>query len=92
MGSTEKSFKVRSMEHGKTVVDRKIRSNDAKHLIEGKHSFKGIFEILHFEKKGQTLNSFDTLEINRLKHSRVLLNDQLERNHSPFSNLLSNTG
>lgn len=49
--------------------------------------FNEEFKILHTEKKGLKLNLLESLEINKLKTSEFLLNDQIETNSSPLLNL-----
>lgn len=87
IGQTGRSFETRILEHKRSFINSKIDSNYATHLIEENHSFNGNYKILHTENKGHKLNYLECLEINKLKNSGNLLNDQLDLNHSPLLNI-----
>lgn len=87
IGQTGRNFKKRIKEHFTSFITEKSDSNYANHLIESEHQFNKNFEILHMEKKGYKLNLLESLEINKLKNTNYLLNDQLELNSSPLLNI-----
>ena len=79
---------MRLTEHKRSFLNNKNNSTYSNHLIENQHTFDENFKVLHVENKGKKLNFLESLEINRLKNTDILLNDQLELNHSPLLNLL----
>lgn len=89
IGQTGRCFNKRIKEHYSSFINGKSDSNYGLHLRECNHSFNQNFKILHSENKGHRLNLLETLEINKLKNSENLLNDQLELNNSPLLNLFS---
>ena len=58
--------------------------------MQSNHEFDLNFEILHTEGKGLKLNLLESLEINKLKNTDVLLNDQIDLNNSPLLNMFVN--
>ena len=87
VGQTGRNFQKRIHEHYQSFIKDKNDSNYANHLIEYQHNFDPNFKILHSENKGIKLNLLESLEINKLKNSNLLLNDQLDLNNSPLLNL-----
>ena len=87
IGKTSRKFKIRIYEHNYDYRYKKLKSNYAKHLLEEGHSFNDNFKVLHFCEKGSRLDTLESLEINRLKNTNTLLNDQLDINESPLLNL-----
>ena len=87
IGQTGRSFGKRIKEHYSNFVNNKNSSNYANHLLESNHTFNPNFDILHIADKGHKLNNLESLEINKLRNSNLLLNDQLDLNSSPLLNL-----
>lgn len=87
IGQTGRSFDKRIHEHFASFNNNNKDSNYANHLIENNHTFNNNFDILHSETKGLKLNLLESLEINKLKHTDILLNDQIDLNNSPLLNL-----
>lgn len=87
IGQTGRPFKKRINEHKRSFLNNKHDSNYANHLLEEQHTLNNTFTILHVENKGRKLNLLESLEINKLKNSNLLLNDQLDLNRSPLLNL-----
>lgn len=77
------------MEHIKDFLQNNGESNYAKPLIDVNRNF--VDDFLHVQSKGHKLKYLESLEINRLKHSSVLLNDLLDLNTSSLLNLFSKT-
>ena len=73
----------------KSFLNNRLKSHYAAHLINESHAFNDNFEILHIQNKSRKLNFLEFKEINRYKHSGLLLNDQLEVNNSPLLNLFT---
>jgi GIY-YIG catalytic domain len=89
VGQTGRSFKKRISEHKRSFLNQKTDSTYSNHIIEENHDFDENFEILHINSKGTKLNFLEALEINRLKNSENLLNDQTDINNSPLLNLFT---
>ena len=89
IGQTGRNFGKRLKEHQSSFIKGKTDSNYANHLLEYNHNFNHNFEILHTEKKGFKLNLLESLEINKLKSSKNLLNEQLDLNNSPLLNMFT---
>ena len=87
IGQSGRAFKHRIAEHKKSFVNELCNSNYANHLISENHHFNDDYKILHIEQKGRKLNFLEALEINKLKFSGNLLNDQTDLNNSPLLNL-----
>ena len=54
------------------------------HLIKKGHIFDKDYKILLIENKSQKLNLPEALEINKFKHSDIILNGQLDISNSPL--------
>ena len=89
IGQTGRCFRKRLKEHYSSFINNKLDSNYGIHLQESQHNFNQNFQILHLQNKGQKLNLLEALEINKLKNSQILLNDQLDLNNSPLLNLFT---
>ncbi|MVN25614.1 hypothetical protein GO639_10705 [Staphylococcus aureus] len=89
IGQTGRTFRNRIQEHHKSYVNKKTNSTYSNHLLEENHIFNEEFEILHIENKGLKVNHLEAMEINKLKNSNILMNDQLDLNRSPLLNLFS---
>jgi hypothetical protein len=89
IGQTGRCFEKRINEHKKCFLKNRLESHYAAHLINESHSFNDNFQILHTENKSRKLNFLEFKEINKYKHSGLLLNDQLEVNNSPLLNLFT---
>ena len=89
IGQTGRSFKTRIKEHKNSFLNQKNNSNYANHILNENHTFNDNFKILHLENKGKKLNFLESLEINRLKNTGTLLNDQTDLNASPLLNLFN---
>ena len=87
VGQTGRTFKKRLSEHKHSFVYKKTDSTFANHLLEEQHSFNDKFKIVHVENKSKKLSLLESLEINKLKNSDIMLNDQIETNCSPLLNL-----
>ncbi|CAH0562875.1 unnamed protein product [Brassicogethes aeneus] len=87
IGQTGRSFITRIKEHRRSYINLKVDSAYASHLITENHTFNNNFKILHLENKGMKLNLLESLEINKLKNTKNILNDQIETNNSPLLNL-----
>ena len=87
IGQTGRSFGKRIKEYYSNSVNNKNSSNYANHLLKSNHTFNPNFDILHIADKGHKLNNLESLEINKLRNSNLLLNDQLDLNSSPLLNL-----
>lgn len=53
------------------------------------NKFTKIFVFLSVGKKGHKVNYLESLEINKLKYSGLLHNDQMDTNNSPHFNLFN---
>lgn len=89
IGQTGRNFNKRITEHKNNFLKEKTDSTYANHLLSEKHNFNEDFKILHKENKGKKLNLLESLEINKLKNTNLLLNDQLDLNGSPLLNLFN---
>lgn len=89
IGQTGRSCSTRIKEHKSSFLNKKSNSNYANHLLEENHVFDDNYKILHIENKGQKMNFLECLEINRLKYTGNLLNDQTDLNNSPLLNIFS---
>ena len=87
VGQTGRAFKTRIHEHRKCFLNKNYTSNYASHLLRNDHVFNNNYKILHYHNKSRKLNLLESLEINKLKNSDLLLNDQLDLNNSPLLNL-----
>ena len=76
-------------EHKKSFLLNKNDSNYANHLISENHNLNSNFNILHIQNKGIRLNYQESLEINELRNSNLLLNDQIDLNNSSLLNIFS---
>ena len=70
-------------------INNKLDSNYGIHLQESQHNFNQNFQFLHIQNKGQKLNFLEALEINELKNSQTLLNDQLDLNNFSLLNIFT---
>lgn len=61
----------------------------ATHLLEENLQFNVEFDISHIQEKYLNLKFLETLEINKLKNSVLVLKDQLDLNNSLLFNLFS---
>ena len=57
-------------------------SNYANHIISEIHNFN----ILYIQNKGIRFNNLKSLEINKVRNSNLLLDDQIDLNNYPQSN------
>ena len=87
VGQTGRTFGKRIKEHKRDFQYKKHNSAYSSHLIENNHNFNDNFSVLHIENKSKKLSLLESLEINKLKKSGNILNDQLETNNSPLLNL-----
>ncbi len=96
IGQTGRSFETRIKEHRDDFVrnlkkkKKDPKSNYAKHLLENCHNFNQECKILHVQEKSFKLNALESLGINRLRNTNLLLNDQLDLNDSLLLNLFTN--
>lgn len=74
-------------EHEKCFKSMKHDSTYASHLLKTGQIANRSYEILHVEKKSQTLKSLQTQKINKFNKQNILLNDQTELNNSFLLNM-----
>lgn len=88
VGQTGRAFEIRMGEHTKSFFKNDGVSHFAKHFLDfNNHVFSDEFKILHTENKGTRLDILEALEINKLKHKNILLNEQININNSPLLSL-----
>ncbi|XP_050503867.1 uncharacterized protein LOC126882821 isoform X1 [Diabrotica virgifera virgifera] len=90
IGQTGRTFDKRIAEHKRAFNNRNTdTSTYALHLLDHNHSFNEKFQILHIQNKGLKLSFLESMEINKLKNTDIILNEQLETNSSLLLNLFS---
>lgn len=89
IGQTGRSFQTRIKDHQDSFTKNNKHSTYADHLKLENHIFNNNFDILHIEQKSLKLNLLESLEINKLKNTQNLLNDQLDNYTSPLLNLFN---
>lgn len=88
VGQTGRTFKIRNDDHKSAFSNNHPeKSHYAKHILETGHTFDDKYKILHVCNKGKHLDFLETMEINRLRNTRELLNCQLDLHESPLLNL-----
>jgi hypothetical protein len=66
MGQTGRMFKTRFKEHIRDIKNNGQNSKFAQHILDTKHEYKTMkqaVKILHIEKKGQMLDTYERLHI-----------------------------
>lgn len=89
VSQTGRSFKTCCTDHRRGFTQVEVDPNYTKHLIEHNYIFNDQFKIWGIEDKSYKLNYLESLEINILKYSELLLSIQLNLNNYPLLNLMN---
>jgi len=79
-GQTHRAFKIRLQEHFRDFKHGNNKSKFAQHLLENKHSFgpmEDIMDIVHITNKGKMIDTLERYYIYRETKSNNQINDKL---------------
>jgi hypothetical protein len=79
-GQTGRPFKIRLQEHFRDFKYGNIKSKFAQHLLENKHSFgpmEDIMDIVHITNKGKMMDTLERYYIYKETKSNNQINDKL---------------
>jgi hypothetical protein len=88
VGQTGRNFQVRYKEHIQAIKSNNSTSRYAQHILESQHAYGPItdtMEILHLNKKGQLMNTWERFHIHRLSRDGL----QLNGTHNPIFTLIN---
>jgi hypothetical protein len=86
---TGRNFQTRYKEHIQAIRANNSNSKYAQHILESQHSYgliTDIMKILHLDKKGQLMNTWERFHIYKLSKDGLQLNDTYADTHTLFSN------
>jgi hypothetical protein len=92
VGQTGRNFQTRYKEHIHAIRSNNSNSKYAQHILETQHPYgpmTNIMEVLHLNKKGQGMNTWEYY-IYTLSKDRLQLNDTYTDTHNPIFKLINN--
>jgi hypothetical protein len=87
-----RNFQARYKEHIQAIRSNNSTSKYAQHILESQHTCGPITdttEILHLDKKGQLMNTWERYHIHRLSKDGLRLNDTYADTYNPIFRLLN---
>jgi hypothetical protein len=93
IGQTGRNFKARYKEHIRLIRTNNPNTKYAQHILDPQHDYGPIadtMDILHIERKGQLMNTWDRFHIYKLSSNKLQLNDTYTDTHNPIFNLMKN--
>jgi predicted GIY-YIG superfamily endonuclease len=91
-GQTGRNFQQRYKEHIHSIRTNNTSSKYAQHIIETQHAYGPIedtMEVLHLDRKGQKLNTWERFYIYKLGKDGIQLNDTYADSYNPIFRLVS---
>jgi hypothetical protein len=93
IGQTSRNFQTRYREHIHAIRSNNSNSKYAQHILESQHPYgpiADIMDVLHLNKKGQLMNTWERFHINKLSKNGLQLNDTHTDTHNPILKLVNN--
>jgi hypothetical protein len=89
VGQTGRNFRTRYKEHIHSIKSNNSNSKYAQHILETQHSYgpmKDTMKVLHLNRKGQLMNTWERFHIYKLTKDGLQLNDTHTDTHNPILN------
>jgi hypothetical protein len=88
---TRRTFKTRYKEHIRDIKNNGQHSKFSQHVIETEHEYdikERSMNILHIEKKGQILDTYERFHIYETSKQNKQLNDTLTETYNPIYDVI----
>jgi hypothetical protein len=90
---TGRKFKTRYKEHIHSIRTNNTNTKYAEHILETQHTYGPItdtMDILHIEKKGRLMNTWEQFYIHKLSKNNIQRNNTYTDIYNPVFNLIDN--
>jgi hypothetical protein len=90
---TGRTFKTRYKEHIHSIRTNNTNTKYAEHILDTQHTYGPITDttdILHIEKKGRLMNTWEKFYIQKLSKNNLQLNDTYTDINNPIFGLIDN--